>query len=121
MINHRSKGACGARNTGIFVAKGKWVAFLDDDDAWLPDKLEYQYELAQNVDEMVSVSEESIISATRFLLYRMKLVAEPSGAVGLAALLSKEVNPEGKIGIIVSGGNIDDLTMTKILNYTNDL
>ena len=54
-INHRKKGACGARNTGIFVAKGKWVAFLDDDDVWLPDKLEYQYELAQNVDETVGL------------------------------------------------------------------
>jgi glycosyltransferase involved in cell wall biosynthesis len=55
MINHRSKGACGARNTGIFAAKGKWVAFLDDDDVWLPEKLEYQYELAQTVDEAVGL------------------------------------------------------------------
>ena len=45
MLNQRNKGACGARNTGIFVAKGKWVAFLDDDDVWYEDKLKKQYEL----------------------------------------------------------------------------
>jgi glycosyltransferase involved in cell wall biosynthesis len=37
--NRRSKGACGARNTGFDIANGEWVAFLDDDDEWLPDKL----------------------------------------------------------------------------------
>jgi glycosyltransferase involved in cell wall biosynthesis len=48
MINRKKGGACGARNMGIFCAKGKWVAFLDDDDVWLSDKLKYQYELARN-------------------------------------------------------------------------
>ena len=48
LINNRTKGACGARNKGIYCAKGKWVAFLDDDDIWLSDKLKYQYELARN-------------------------------------------------------------------------
>ena len=55
MINSRTKGACGARNVGIFSAKGKWVAFLDDDDVWLSKKLEYQYELAQNADDTVGL------------------------------------------------------------------
>jgi threonine dehydratase len=68
------------------------------------------------VDEMKTVSEAAIIEAVQFLFYRMKLVVEPSGALGLAALLSQKVIPKGRVGIIVSGGNIDAATMTTILN-----
>jgi threonine dehydratase len=68
------------------------------------------------VADMQTVSEQSIIEAVKFLFYRMKLVVEPSGALGLAALLSKAVVADGKLGIIISGGNIDAATMTKILN-----
>ncbi len=68
------------------------------------------------VDDMKTVSEEAIIQAVKFLFYRMKLVVEPSGALGLAALLSRTVTPEGRIGIIISGGNIDSATMISILS-----
>ena len=68
------------------------------------------------VDEMKTVSEEAIIEAVKFLFYRMKLVVEPSGALGLAALLSRTVIPKGRAGIIISGGNIDAATMKMILN-----
>jgi threonine dehydratase len=68
------------------------------------------------VDDMKTVSEAAIMEAVRFLFYRMKLVVEPSGALGLAALLSRAVEPKGRIGIILSGGNIDADTMTTILN-----
>ncbi|MBW1865934.1 MAG: threo-3-hydroxy-L-aspartate ammonia-lyase [Deltaproteobacteria bacterium] len=68
------------------------------------------------VDDMKTVSEKAIIEAVQFLFYRMKLVVEPSGALGLAALLSQVVVPEGRVGIILSGGNIDSDTMITILN-----
>jgi threonine dehydratase len=68
------------------------------------------------VDAMRTVSEESIREAVRFLFYRMKLVVEPSGALGVAALLSGAVEPRGRIGVVISGGNIDGATMTAILN-----
>lgn len=68
------------------------------------------------VDDMKTVSEKAIIEAVKFLFYRMKLVVEPSGALGLAALLSREVMPEGRVGIILSGGNVDAATMVTILN-----
>jgi threonine dehydratase len=68
------------------------------------------------VDDMKTVSEEAIMDAVKFLFYRMKLVVEPSGALGLAALISHAVIPKGRVGIILSGGNIDSDTMTTILN-----
>ncbi len=40
-------------------------------------------------------------------MYRTKLVIEPTGALGIAALLSGVIKPRGKTAIVVSGGNID--------------
>lgn len=40
--NERNKGAAGSRNTGILKSTGEFIAFLDDDDEWLPDKLDKQ-------------------------------------------------------------------------------
>lgn len=60
------------------------------------------------VDEIVTVSEKEIINSMRFLWERMKIIVEPSGAVPVAALLFKKINVEGKkVGVIISGGNID--------------
>lgn len=64
--------------------------------------------IRENVDNIVTVSETEILEAMRFLWERMKIVVEPSGAVPLAALLSKKVKIEHKrVGVIISGGNID--------------
>jgi threonine dehydratase len=68
-----------------------------------------------HVDDMVTVSEEAICEAVRFFFYRMKLVVEPSGALGLAALVTGAVKEKGRVGVIVSGGNIDGATMATIL------
>jgi threonine dehydratase len=68
------------------------------------------------VDDMQTVSEAAIMEAVRFLFYRMKLVVEPSGVLGLAALLNGAVAARGRVGVILSGGNIDAATMTLILN-----
>jgi threonine dehydratase len=67
------------------------------------------------VEDMNTVSEEAIQEAVRVLFYRMKLVVEPSGALGLAALLSGRTRAEGRVGVILSGGNIDGPTMQRIL------
>jgi threonine dehydratase len=68
------------------------------------------------VDDMKTVSEEAIIAAVKFLFYRMKLVVEPSGALGVAALLDGMLRPRGRVGVIISGGNIDGPTMKMILD-----
>ena len=70
----------------------------------------------EHVDDMQTVTEAAIMDAVRFFFYRMKLVVEPSGALGMAALLSGAVAAPGKkVGVIISGGNIDGATMAMIL------
>lgn len=68
------------------------------------------------VDEMKTVSEKEIVEAVKFLFFKMKIVVEPSGALGVAALLGSKVNVNGRVGVIISGGNIDAPTMKVILD-----
>src|SRR5205085_3834715 len=59
------------------------------------------------VDEVVTVSDDQIVAAMRFLFERLKLVAEPSGACALAGLMSGTLNFAGqRVGVVLSGGNI---------------
>jgi threo-3-hydroxy-L-aspartate ammonia-lyase len=57
------------------------------------------------VDEVVTVTDDQIVEAMRFAFERLKLVIEPSGAVGIAAVLQGLVEAPS-IGIVVSGGNV---------------
>jgi threo-3-hydroxy-L-aspartate ammonia-lyase len=59
----------------------------------------------QLVDDVVTVTDAEIVDAMAFLFDRMKLVVEPSGAVGIAALLNGRVQGE-RIGVVISGGNV---------------
>jgi threonine dehydratase len=64
--------------------------------------------IKQNVDSIITVSEEEIVVAMRILWERMKMVVEPSGAVSLAGLLKmKDELNDKRVGVIISGGNID--------------
>jgi threonine dehydratase len=64
--------------------------------------------ISKNVDDIITVSEESIIASMRLVWERMKLIIEPSSAVPLAVLLeNKGAFQNLRIGIILSGGNID--------------
>jgi threonine dehydratase len=57
------------------------------------------------VDEIVTVTDLQMVEAMRFAFERLKLVIEPSGAVGIAAVLNGLVSGD-RIGVIVSGGNV---------------
>ncbi len=62
--------------------------------------------LRQVVDEVVTVAEEEIMAAVRSLLWREKLVVEPSGAVAYAAFMSHKVSRDVPSAAVLSGGNI---------------
>jgi threonine dehydratase len=60
------------------------------------------------VDDIVTVSEEAIISAMRTIWETMKIVIEPSAAVPYAAIIEPKLDISGKrVGIILTGGNVD--------------
>jgi len=64
--------------------------------------------LSQNVDDILTVSEQSIIEAMLLIWERMKIVVEPSSATVLAAVLAnRELFTGKKTGLIISGGNVD--------------
>lgn len=71
--------------------------------------------IKNNVDEIITVSENDIVEAFLLLAEKQKLLAEPSGAVTLAALKKLEVSDK-KICCIISGGNIDMLTISSLIN-----
>ena len=67
------------------------------------------------VDEIVTVSDNQILEAMMFLFDRMKLVVEPSGAVGVAALLAGRI-PGSRVGVVLSGGNVGAARFAELLS-----
>ncbi len=71
--------------------------------------------IQRNVEKIILVSEREIKEAVKYLLSRMKILAEPSGAVAAAAVLFGKLPPEiRRAGIIVSGGNVDFETLAAL-------
>jgi threonine dehydratase len=68
---------------------------------------ELTWEVAQRlVDEIATVTDEEMVEAMRFAFDRLKLVIEPSGAVGIAAVRAGKIDAPS-VGVVISGGNID--------------
>src|SRR5437773_11933239 len=64
--------------------------------------------IQQYVDDIMTVSEEAIVSAMRTIWETMKIIIEPSAAVPYAAIQEGKINISGKrVGIILTGGNVD--------------
>lgn len=59
--NHQNKGMSSSRNLGVKNAKGKYIAFLDGDDVWLPQKLERQINIMNNYPEAGMLYGRSLI------------------------------------------------------------
>jgi threonine dehydratase len=70
----------------------------------------------QHVTDILTVSEAEILQAVKFALLRLKLVIEPSGAVPLAAILFNKLPKKYKrVGLVISGGNIDPPVLTSVM------
>jgi threonine dehydratase len=63
--------------------------------------------IRERVRDVVSVDDDLLLEVTKWAMYRTKLVIEPTGALGIAALVSGKVKPSGPVAVVVSGGNLD--------------
>lgn len=64
--------------------------------------------IRRDVADIVTVSDAELIEAMRFAAGRMKMVVEPSGALGMAAAMTAKAPVKGlRVGVVISGGNVD--------------
>ena len=77
--------------------------------------------LQKTAEDVLTVSEEEIVETMRFMLFRMKLLVEPTGAVAAAAVLFNKL-PAGiqRIGVVLSGGNVDPAVLAQIVAGASD-
>ncbi len=72
--------------------------------------------LQQTAEAVLTVSDPEIVAAIKFLLFRMKLLVEPSGAAAAAAVMQRRLPLETRrVGVILSGGNIDPEALATLL------
>lgn len=103
-----SQGQPVAAEMGPTMADGIAVARPGD----LPFELITRY-----LDEVVTVSEDSMSAALVGLLERGKMLVEPSGAAGVAALIDRRGQIEGPVACVLSGGNLDPLVLQDVLHH----
>jgi threonine dehydratase len=64
--------------------------------------------ILQNVDDMLTVTDDELLRAMFYLWERLKTIVEPTGALGACALFEKKVSASGqRVGVLLSGGNVD--------------
>lgn len=71
LFSQKNAGPANARNIGIYHARGQYIAFLDSDDIWLPQKLEKQIDFMRKNDLVLTYSSYEIIDCQNFLIGRV--------------------------------------------------
>jgi threo-3-hydroxy-L-aspartate ammonia-lyase len=72
--------------------------------------------LRETAEEVLTVSEEELINTLKFMLFRLKILVEPSGVAAAAAVLFKKIPKDVRhVGVILSGGNIDPEALARLL------
>jgi threonine dehydratase len=73
--------------------------------------------LQKVAEDVLTVSDEEIIAAMKFMLFRMKLLVEPSGAAAAAAVLARKLPADvQRAGVVLSGGNVDAEFLAQLLS-----
>jgi threonine dehydratase len=116
-----------ANDTQQSVAQGERVkispppTFADGLRVQTPGALTFPITRA-NADDVLTVSDEEILTTMRFMLFRMKLLVEPSGAAAAAAVFHRKLPSDcRKIGVVLSGGNIDPEILSRVLNQVENI
>lgn len=73
--------------------------------------------VAAFTDDLVAVDDDEITAAMLLLLERAKAVVEPAGAASLAAALADRVGGDGPLAVVISGGNVDPLLLSKCIEH----
>jgi threonine dehydratase len=73
-----------------------------------------------NADDVLTVRDEEIIATMRFMLFRTKLLVEPSGAAAAAAVFTRKIPGDcRRVGVVLSGGNVDPEVLERVLSEGN--
>ena len=72
--------------------------------------------IREMVDDVITVSDADLVATMRFFASRMKLVVEPTGCLGAAAVIQRKIDVTGKnVGVVISGGNVDLIRFSELL------
>ena len=115
-----------ANDTQQSVAKGERVkispppTIADGLRVQIPGALTFPI-TRMNADEVLTVGDDEILATMRFMLFRMKLLVEPSGAAAAAAVFHRKL-PAGvrRIGVVLSGGNVDPEILARVIEKGGD-
>jgi threonine dehydratase len=109
--------ALASRQAGEPVSLPAVMTFCDGIAVKHPTELTHAH-MTKFVDEIVTVDDEATARALLLLLERAKLVVEPSGAVGVAALAEHLIDElPGPVAVVLSGGNVDPLLLLRLVRY----
>jgi threonine dehydratase len=106
----------GSLAAGRPVALERMATMADGIAVGCPGEVPYAL-VRELVDDIRTVTEESLSKALLFLIERAKLVVEPAGAAGVAALMSDASAFEPPVAVVLSGGNIDPLLLLRVLRH----
>ncbi|HEX3146344.1 MAG TPA: pyridoxal-phosphate dependent enzyme, partial [Pyrinomonadaceae bacterium] len=115
-----------ANDTQQSVAKGERVkispppTIADGLRVQIPGALTFPI-TRMNADEVLTIGDDEILATMRFMLFRMKLLVEPSGAAAAAAVFHRK-QPAGvrRIGVVLSGGNVDPEILDRVIETGAD-